>query len=404
MQQEGGAPYRRRGSPPLSAAMSPAILPQPGPAISATCDGFRLRSFNKPCNLSTRDTQSMPDGRRRCLLHLSRCVGQSGRSLRPGDYCRQRGGMAVWPGWCAARLLRCDRLSRWCWSFRHGRWGWCRGRGGNRTTEPPDVNRRTTEPQTAPQHPPRVKCKCPSRHPTRIGLPSHDSHWLVCWSFGLLACCCRAINLDCRCRVASRASAVSLSSPVVWKASPRPGVLGWLGVEDGGWGRGMYRTCPRMGGGKSARSKRRGGSKGRRSAPLACKWCCPVPYLARSSEERDNRPSSVPGGGHWPVAQNVHCNWVPPTLLFIGTRNGTTWYTRRCHPPAGAPGSDCRSSVAAALSYAKLSPYPLASLSPPRSPHTSPRLRPCSGPDPSFHSFVPTHTSEAPLRTWENLD
>lgn len=55
-------------------------------------------------------------------------------------------------------------------------------------------------------------------------------------------------------------------------------------------------------------------------------------------------------------------------------RNGTTWYTRRCHPPAGAPGSDCRSSVAAALSYAKLSPYPLASLSPPRSPHTSPRV------------------------------
>lgn len=99
------------------------------------------------------------------------------------------------------------------------------------------------------------------------------------------------------------ASVVSLSSPVVSESEPGPRPRGAGLVWDGGWRMGMggedgcTEQVPEDGRWKKCEVQEalRGGSKGRRSAPLACKWCSPVPYLARSSEERDNRPSSVPG-------------------------------------------------------------------------------------------------------------
>ena len=263
-----------------------------------------FKKARKACNLSTawgraavRDTQYMPDGDERGLLHLSRCVVQSGRSLRHVDYCRQRGSMAVWPGWCP-RL----RPSRCCWSFRHGA-----GVVNEVETEPQKHRTTEPEPQTAPQHPPRVKCKCPSRRPTRIGLPSHDSHWPVCWS---VAAAVPSILIF---SVVSLAVRVLASS----RLESEPGVLGWIGTEDGGWRMDVQNKCPRMGGGKV---------RGRRGGAVPRAVVQPLQVLGL-------HPGSLPvsGAGRYrtwraPVRKGATDRALSGSPFFFASTTALTWF------------------------------------------------------------------------------
>ncbi|KAK1826264.1 hypothetical protein QBC39DRAFT_27553 [Podospora conica] len=251
-----GAPRRRRGSCPARASNIGHMRRLPPP------------SFNKafsPCNLSTPWGRAALEGHpiyARRATGDACCICLDAWSSRD-DHCDmsttadsaaapRRHGMAWQFGRVGVLVCDCQgAVGRFAW-------GWCRERGGNRTTEPP--NHRTTkvnhgQSTTTAQHPPRVKCKCPSRHPTRIGLPSHDSHWLACWPAAVAAVPSIWLLLDYCCRVASRASVVVESSGryardagLVWDG----GCKGWTNkrprwelkkceVQDGGPRAGRFR-------------------------------------------------------------------------------------------------------------------------------------------------------------------
>lgn len=182
--------------PPLSAAMSPAILPSQGQQYRphATASASEASTRLVTCRRGTPNLCQTGDDEVCCI-----CLDAWASRDDHCDLATTADSAAAWQFGRAGVLVCCCDCPGGVGRFASGLVSRARWKQNHRTS-----GREPQKLQTAPQHPPRVKCKCPSSHPTRIGLPSHDSHWLVCWSSGLLACCCRAINLDCRCRVASR--------------------------------------------------------------------------------------------------------------------------------------------------------------------------------------------------------
>lgn len=185
MQRDGGAPYRRRGSPPLSAAMSPAILPsqgqqyRPHATASASEASTRLVTFRRgtPNLCQTGDDEV-------CCICLDAWASRDDHC----DLATTADSAAAWQFGRAGVLVCCCDCPGGVGRFASGLVSRARWKQNHRTS-----GREPQKPQTAPQTAPsagKVQVPVQPSYPdwppeprfTLVGL-------LVFWSSGLLLPC-----------------------------------------------------------------------------------------------------------------------------------------------------------------------------------------------------------------------